>query len=392
MKFTATTATKKISALDKRLRAVAGGTSASKTISILMWLIDYAQTHPNELISVVSETYPHLKKGSMLDFENIMKAQGYWNDTRWNKTDHVYEFETGAKIEFFSADATSKVHGPRRDVLFVNEANNIPYPIYDQMKIRTKKIIWLDWNPTHEFWYYTDVKDNIDHDFIILTYLDNEALEPAIIEDIESHKHNKNWWNVYGLGLLGETEGKIYKDWKIINEIPHEARLEVRGLDFGYSRDPAVLVDIYRYNSGYILDEVFNQVGMKNRQIADHIKNLEDPQTLVIADSAEPKSIDEIAEWGINIIGANKGKGSVNQGINWVQDQRVSMTSRSLGLIKAYRNYMWETDKDGNILNKPSHDYSDPMDATRYGMEYFKPKIREEDEHITTGDFAGDWS
>lgn len=173
LQFKDTKATKKIFSLSKRIRAVAGGTSASKTISILVWIIDYAQSTRNELISVVSESYPHLEKGSMLDFENIMKAQGYWQDERWHSTKHTYTFESGTKLEFFSPDTYGKAHGPRRDILFINEANNLEFKIVDQLITRTRKIVWMDWNPSSEFWFYTEmfnVRDDID--FITLTYLD----------------------------------------------------------------------------------------------------------------------------------------------------------------------------------------------------------------------------
>lgn len=152
-----TTATKKILELKKRIRGVSGGTAASKTISILLWLIDYAQSTKNEIISVVSETFPHLKRGAMRDFLNIMQEHGYFKEVLWNKSDFIYSFEKGSKIEFFSADQPGKVRGPRRHVLFINEANNISYEIYTQLEVRTEKIIWLDWNPTNEFWWYIEV-------------------------------------------------------------------------------------------------------------------------------------------------------------------------------------------------------------------------------------------
>lgn len=371
--FSATTATHKISALRKRIRAVCGGTSASKTISILIWLIDYAQSHEGELISVVSESFPHLKRGAMRDFLNIMKEQNYYVDDFWNRSDYTYSFETGSRIEFFSADQPSKVRGPRRDVLFINEANNIPYEAFDQLEVRTKKIIWLDWNPTNEYWFYDEVKPRDDVDFVTLTYKDNEALDPQIIRSIEARRANKNWWMVYGLGQLGEVEGKIYKDWLIIDDIPHEARLERRGLDFGYSNDPAAIVDIYYYNGGYLLDEQLYRKGMLNKQIADFINNLPNPQTLVMADSAEPKSIDELKLYGINILPAQKGQGSVTQGIQYVQSKQISITKRSVNGIKEYRNYLWKTDKDGKIINEPEGGLDHFLDAVRYGMESLEP-------------------
>jgi len=367
-----TTGTKKILKLNKRIRGVAGGTGASKTISILLWLIDYAQTHKNELISVVSESFPHLKRGAMRDFLNIMEVHKYFKPDKWNKTDYTYIFETGSRIEFFSADQPGKVRGPRRDILFINEANNISYETYTQLEVRTNKIIWLDWNPVAEFWFYEEVKNKEGVDFLILTYRDNEALDKNIVRAIESRKGNKNWWRVYGLGLLGEAEGRIYTGWKAINSIPHEARLERYGLDFGYSNDPTAILAIYYYNGGYILDEITYQKGLSNRQIADILLNKDGG--LVIADSAEPKSIDEIASYGVSIIGSRKGKDSVLQGIQYVQEQRISVTKRSLNLLKEYRNYLWLTDKEGKIINEPSPIFNHLMDALRYGMESLRPR------------------
>ena len=258
-----------------------------------------------------------------------------------------------------SIDTYGKAHGPRRDVLFINEANNLDYLIADQLITRTREWVWLDWNPTNEFWFYTEIMPHrSDYDFITVTYLDNEALlfEPnqsTRIHEIESHKHNKQWWQVYGLGQLGEVEGRVYTGWAIIDEVPHEARLERRGLDFGYSNDPSAIVDIYKYNGGFIFDERLYQKGMSNQQLAEFLKNIDNPEALIFADSSEPKSIDEIALYGAPIIPAQKGQGSVNQGIQYVQDQRISVTKRSLHLIKEYRNYLWEVDKQGKVLNKP---------------------------------------
>lgn len=367
--FQLTTATKKILKLKKRIRGIAGGTSASKTISILLWLIDYAQSNKNKTISVVSETFPHLKRGAMRDFLNILETHFYFKPERWNKTDCIYTFETNTKIEFFSADQPGKVRGPRRDILFINEANNISYETYTQLEVRTKDIIFLDWNPVAEFWFYGDVKDKKDTDFLILTYKDNEGLDASIIESIESRKDNKNWWKVYGLGELGDAEGRIYKEWAVIDSIPHEARLERYGIDFGYSIDPTVIEAIYSYNGGYIVNEIIYQKGLSNKSIADVFLN--QPIAVVYADAAEPKSIDEIASYGVSILPSSKGPGSVLQGIQYVQTQRISITSSSIRTIKAYRNYMWSKDREGKIILIPDdtiHEWSNAMDAIRYGF------------------------
>ena len=377
MLFKQTTATNKIIKLNKKVRAVCGGTSASKTISILLYLIAISQSDKvKKLTSVISESHPHLKRGVIRDFQNIMIEHKYWKDDRWNKSDSIYTFETGSQIEFFSADQADKLRGGRRDRCFMNEANNMTLDAFDQLEFRTKEFIFLDWNPTNEFWFYTEVNGKRDDiDFITLTYKDNEALSQEIIDSIEARKNRKGWWKVYGLGELGEVEGKIYKDWQIIDEIPHEARLERYGLDFGYSNDPSSLVAIYKYNGGFILDEIMYQKGLSNKQIADIINN--EPKSLVLADGAEPKSIDEIKSYGVMIRPALKGQGSVNQGIQFVQDQKISLTKRSYNIIKEYRNYLWETDKDGKILNKPEHTFSHSMDAIRYGLSEYKEQVNQ---------------
>lgn len=363
-----TSAYKKIKNLKKRIKAIPGGSSASKTVSILMYLIALAQSDKEKtLTSVCSESIPHLKRGAIRDFRNIMETHKYWNDKLWNQTDSIYTFETGSQIEFFSTDNGDKLRGARRDRLFINEANNVTFEAFEQLEIRTKDFVFLDWNPSNEFWYYTELKGKRDDvEEITLTYLDNEALDKKIVEALEQRKDRKGWWQVYGLGQLGEVEGKIYKNWQIIDEIPHEARLERYGLDFGYSNDPTAIVAIYYYNGGYILDEITFQKGLSNKQIADILKNHD--TALVIADSAEPKSIDEIGSYGISIVGAVKGKDSIVHGISTVQAQRVSMTQRSVNVIKEYRNYLWLTDKNGKVLNEPESGFDHSMDAIRYGL------------------------
>lgn len=371
--FINTNATQRIFGMAERVRCVCGGTSASKTISILVWCIDYASAQPNQLVSVVSESFPHLRKGAMLDFQNIMKDRGYWEDDNWNKSESTYSFDNGSKIEFFSADTSGKVHGPRRDVLFVNEANNVDYDIFDQLDIRTRKVVWCDWNPSSEFWYYTRFKDHFPHSFLTLTYLDNGALDDETVSKIEAHKHNKNWWKVYGLGQLGDIEGRIFTGWRGITDIPHEARLERRGLDFGYSHDKAAIVDIYSYNGGFIFDERLYALGQSNKRLATILMNMENPETIVVCDSAEPKSIDELRDHSVPAIAAVKGPGSVNRSINYMQDQRISYTTRSINLADEYRRYYWKTDEHDKILTIPENSEDHLLDAARYGLESLKP-------------------
>lgn len=366
--YISTTATQKIAAMKKRLRCVQGGTSASKTISILLFLIDECQTDETpKITSIVSESFPHLRKGSMRDFLAIMEAHDYFQEARWDRTNSVYTFESGSKIEFFSVEQSDKVRGPRRDRLFINEANNIGFETFNQLEIRTKDYIFLDWNPSSEFWFYTDIlgqRTDVNH--IILTYKDNEALDPQIIKSIEQRKNNKQWWQVYGLGQLGTVEGRIYKDWQIIDEVPHEAKLVSYGLDFGFTNDPAVIVAAYAYNGGYIFDEIVYAKGLHNKQLADVL--LSKDRAMVIADAAEPKSIDEIKLYQVPIMPSTKGKGSVKARIDFVQAQRISITKQSVNVIKDYRNYLWDTDDDGRTINIPQHPFSHGMDACGYAL------------------------
>lgn len=353
-----------------------GGTSASKTISVLLLLIDRAQSYvkERELTSIVAESIPHLKRGVIRDFKKIMQAHGYWRDKNWNVTDSIYTFETGNQIEFFSSDNGDKLRGARRDWLFINEANNVAFDAFEQLEVRTRKGVYIDFNPTNEFWLYTDVipsRDDIE--LIILTYKDNESLDPRVVESIEQRKNRKGWWQVYGEGQLGEVENRVYKGWEIIDEIPHEAKLYSRGLDFGFTNDPSALVDIYKYNGGFILDEQLYQKGMSNSKIANFILSLDEPTILTIADSSEPKSIEEIKNHGVMIVGAQKGQGSITKGIDFVQDQKISVTKRSLNVIKEYRNYLFITDRDGKILNIPEDGFNHAMDAIRYGLSKYKP-------------------
>ena len=360
--------------MSKRLRCVQGGTSASKTVSILLYLIALAQTDKvPTLTSIVSESFPHLKRGAIRDFLAIMQQHHYFKDERWNKTDYIYTFETGSRIEFFSADQPSKVRGPRRDRLFINEANNVEYESFDQLEVRTKDFIFIDWNPTNEFWFYTEVlghRDDVEH--LILTYKDNEALDAQIVASIEQRKEKKSWWRVYGLGQLGETEARIYKGWQMIDEIPFEAKLLGYGLDFGYTNDPTAIVAVYQHDGGFVLDEIAYSKGLSNRQIADILDNQE--RGVTIADSSEPKSIDELKSYGLVVLPCQKGAGSVSQGIAYVKDQKISVTKRSINLLKEYRNYLWITDDDGKITNEPEGGMDHLMDAARYRIGYsFRP-------------------
>jgi len=380
--FQETTALHKIQRLQKRIKVIQGGTSAGKTIDVLLILIAKAQTDTMPtLTSVVSESFPHLKRGAMRDFLNILQTHQYYDDKRWNRSDYIYTFESGSKIEFFSADQPSKVRGPRRHRLFMNECNNVGYEAFDQLEVRTLQEVYLDFNPTNEFWLHEpDFQDRDDFEQVIVTYKDNEGLDEQIIKSIEQRKNNKAWWRVYGEGLLGEHEDRVYRDWKTIDEIPHEAKLVRRWIDFGYTNDPCAIGEIYKYNGGYILHELSYQTGMMNSDIADFLKTLPD-SVLAIADSSEPKSIAELRAYGILVNGAIKsargsGENYKAWGIGLVQQQKISVTSSSLNLLQEYRNYFWMKDKDGKTLNVPEDGNDHHMDGLRYAIESLNPQYQ----------------
>jgi phage terminase large subunit len=367
--LTKTTAQKKIAQLRKRVRIIQGGTSSSKTFTILIFLIQYAIDNPNSEISVVSESIPHIKRGALKDFIKIMRWIGNFNESNFNQSNLTYRFTKGSYIEFFSADQPDKLRGARRDILFINECNNVNFESFQQLNIRTKKFIYLDFNPTSEFWVHKELKDELDSDFLILTYKDNEALDNSIVQQIEKNRlkaetsaYWANWWRVYGLGEIGMLEGVIFSNWKTIDNLPKDAKLIGIGLDFGYTNDPTAIIEIYNYNGQRILNELKYQTGMLNSDIAKKLPK----HVPVYADSSEPKSIEEIKRYGITIKGVTKGKDSINYGIDVMQRQEYLVTSNSVNLIKELRAYCWDTDKQGTRLNKPIDTNNHAIDALRY--------------------------
>jgi len=371
-----TTAQKKILKLRKRVRVVQGGTSSSKTFSIIPLLIQYAMFTNGAEISIVAESIPHLRRGAIRDFLKIMDWTGNFIPDDWNASSFTYRFPNKSYIEFFSAGDESKLRGARRDVLFMNEANNINWDAYYQLAIRTRKFIYIDYNPTSEFWAHTElIPDKRNTDFIILTYKDNEALEPAIIKEIEAAREKgktseywQNWWNVYGLGQVGSIQGAIFSTFEQVKqEEINDAELIALGLDWGFTNDPTALVAVYRKNGKVLLHELIYEAGLTNQDIGERMRALGvNKSHEIIADSAEPKSIEELRRMGFRMTAAVKGQDSVRQGIDILQRHDLAVTETSLNLIKELRNYKWATDKAGKTLNEPIDAYNHGVDGVRY--------------------------
>lgn len=379
--FVRTKAINKIKALKKRIKVVQGGSSAGKTFAILPLLIDRAINKPNLEISVVSESIPHLKRGALKDFLKIMKATGRYIDSHYNRTDRKYTFFNGSYIEFFSPES---ILGARRHILFINECNHVTFDDYFQLAIRTSDDIYLDYNPANEFWCHTEVIPDIDSDFIILTYKDNNALSETIIRELEKAREKgktdsywSNWWKVYGLGQVGVLDGVIFGGFKSIDSFPGDCEWICYGLDFGYSNDPTAVTKIGKKGSMIYLEQLIYQTGLTNNDIHDLLKTFDIGKSEIIADSSEPKSIEQLRRLGWNIRGAVKGKDSIISGISLMKDYSYAIVSSSLELIKEWRGYSWKSDKaTGKALNTPIDYLNHAIDGIRYGISYKVKLVR----------------
>ena len=373
MRPSRTTAVNKLRELKQRTKIIRGGSSAGKTIAILCILIDYAIRNKNKEISVVAESIPHLRRGALKDFLSIMRGVNRYKEKQFNRSTLKYEFVSGSYIEFFSTDQPDKLRGARRTDLYINECNNVPFSSYQELAIRTSETVWLDYNPTSLFWVDKELVDQPDTDFITLTYKDNEALPQSIVKELEKARDKAktssywaNWCKVYLDGQIGSLEGACIPDWKEIDAVPVEARLLAHGMDFGYSVDSTSIVSLYKYNDSYIFDEVLYKTGMLNRDISNYIKN-NNIEGYIYADSAEPKSIAEIRQYGHDIFPVTKGRDSVVYGINLINQNEVFVTRRSKNLKKELEGYIWLKDKQGNTLQKPNPMTGDhAIDAARY--------------------------
>lgn len=363
-------------------KVIQGGMSSSKTFSILILLVGYAESYPNSLITVAGMTYGHLSTGAIRDFINIMKKTNRWDELNYNKSAKLYTFPNGSQIEFLSLDNMTS-RGPRRDVLFVNEANGIDYETFDQLAGRTRDFVILDYNPSAKFWAHEELvegKHKNRTSFLVLTYNDNEALSKQERENIESRKPKKgeepsNWWTVYGLGQIGSLEGNIYSGWEeaTVEEIKN-GKLVRYGLDFGFSNDESAMVAIYELEGDKIgILELLYQKKILGSQYAEILMSQNiDPNVLIVADSARPEIIAEIKNKGFRIIGADKNAGSVKRGIDRVSQKQVIYNGKNLK--QEYLSYAWRKKRTGEILDEPQDGNDHLMDALRYAIDDLSKK------------------
>jgi len=349
-----------------------GGTASSKTFSVLQFLILKAIYSKNPLlISIVSETVPHLKRGCLRDFINIL-GDSYQED-KFNRTDLIYDFGK-SQIEFFSADNSSKLRGARRQILFLNEGNNVSIDAFRELDTRTELLTIVDWNPVSEFWYHDQYQG--DGVYIHSTFKDAlHVVHPRVIENIKSTgKKDPNWWNVYGLGKIGKIEGLVYPTFELVDELPEGDYFY--GLDYGYSIDPTALTKHIIIGDNLYSQELIYEAGLTNPMIAKRMDGLNVKRNYdeIFADSAEPKSIDELRSFGFNVKPAPKGQGSVEHGRQLIRQYNQHWTKDSLNCIKEQRNFRYIPDKDGKLTDKTNHTFSHGMDSRRYAVSGFKQR------------------
>lgn len=360
-----TTAYNKISELEKRIRIAQGSSSAGKTYSILQKLVLQAEKSTSQkLISIVTDTNVNVSKGAFRDFESITDERGI----KLQGTKQPIEYKINNwTFEFFGLDDSRKAKGGRRDILFLNEGNRVKWETARQLIMRTREVVYIDYNPDCDFWADEHYIGNDDVDFCIVTYLDNEACPKAAIDEIESYKDtDPEWYKVFGLGIKGDLfKGKVFPKWEEIEQFP-ELDGFWYGLDFGFSNDPTAIVKTIQFKERIYLDEVLYQTGLTNADIANYLKQAGYGGQPVICDSAEPKSILELQIMGINAIGADKRPGSIMAGIDFLKRHKVLVTARSENIIRENKHYQWKQDRDGNHLNQPKDWMNHAIDAIRY--------------------------
>ena len=345
-----------------------GGSRSTKTYSILQLLIVKAIESTEPLvISIVRKSLPSLRISVMRDFFDILKNLDLYNVESHNKTENTYLLNN-TLVEFFSIDDAQKRRGSKRDILFINEANELTYEDFFQLNIRTTTQVYLDFNPSEQFWYNDKLQSRDDVTIIHSTYKDNPYLNKEQVNEIERLQHTDlQYYQIYALGQFAGGMDLVYQ-YIPIDDIPVDsAKLVGLGMDYGFTNDPTTLVEVWKDNDSIYLNELLYERNLTNQDIADKLSEYGvDRYIEIIADSAEPKSIEEIRRMGFNIKPAQKGPDSILNGIDILKRKRIHVTKQSINLIKELNNYKWVTDKNGNKLNKPVDAFNHALDAVRY--------------------------
>lgn len=343
-----------------------GSSRSGKTYNTLIWLIVYLLKHSGLRLSIVRKTLPSLKGSVFIDFKEILCNMGIFNEKALNKSEMTYQFDNGSWVEFFSTDSEQKIRGRKRDLLYCNEANELSFIEWQQLKMRTTMFAIIDYNPSFsdDHWLCEVNKDPRTYHFIT-TYKDNVFLEQTIIDEIESLKYkNESLWRVYGLGLQAVIEGLIFKNVELVDDIPEHVKKRWRGMDLGYTNDPTAIVDVGLCGNDLYVDEICYRTEMLT---SDIIRTLKDGSRLkVISESADPRLVQEVYRAGINIHPVVKTKGSVEAGITKMLEYNIKITRRSVNVHKEFKNYTYAQDKEGRWLNQPIDAFNHAIDAIRY--------------------------
>lgn len=365
---------------DTRIQVHQGGTRSGKTYSILLALIEwcYRNAGSQSVVSIVRATSPALRATAMRDFFEILHREGIYDEKHHNRSFATYEL-FGNFVEFVATDSPQKIRGRKREVLFINEANELTLEHWRQLTFRTTYKIILDYNPSEEYhWIYDEVIPRDDASFFQSTYLDNPFLDATLIAEIERLKDTDPfYWQVYGLGERGQSRETIFITHPV-KAIPEGAKELGLGLDWGYVNDPTAIVRVHLHGDEVYVEQLVYETGLTNSDIAQRLKDLGiQRNTPIIADSAEPKSIDEIHRYGFNIKPAKKGPDSVRQGIDIMRRHKLHVLESGTDTLKEFRNYKWDTDKNGKVLNVPRDDWNHAIDATRYvAMTYLRHRAK----------------
>jgi len=347
-----------------------GGTSSGKTYAILQVLFIIANNEPGCTITVIGQDIPNLKVGALRDAQAIVAGSPGLKQIieSFNKSDRVFTFRNGSIIEFNSYDDEQDAKSGKRDYAFFNEANGITFGVYQQIALRTKKRVYIDYNPDAEFWCHEHIIPAAGTDLFITDHRHNPFLDASVRDKIEALKDiDLELWKVYARGKTGKIEGLIFREWSLCEAIPVDATLIGIGLDFGFTNDPTACVAVYKQNGELWIDELIYETRLTNDLIVERLKMLSiDMGWEIIADSAEPKSIQEIANGGFNILPAEKGPDSVRAGINTLKRHKMNITKASQGLRRELARYKWAVDKDGKSINKPIDAFNHSIDALRY--------------------------